>query len=103
MKNRYDLYSNSIVKDIDGEDWPDPLSIDYDKFEITNPAVYTKITFSGRKRFWLFVYNYYKTSDFFDIILSLNNIEFTEDITEITGVFLPDYDDLLNFVNNQGN
>jgi len=103
MKTRYDLYKTSGSKDIDGENWADPLSISYDDFEITNPAIFTKITYAGKRRFWLFIYNYYGTADFFDIILSLNNIEFTEDIDDLTGIFLPDYDDLLNFVNIENN
>ena len=97
MKTRYDLYEQSKYKDIDGESFPDPLSINYNEFNMTNPAIFKKISYNGHRRFWLEYYMYYNFSDYFDILLTLNNLDYIENFNQGDGMFFPDSADIFNF------
>lgn len=77
MHSRYDLMRASSVEDIDGVQFPDPLTVDYNSFlenERVLPQTYT-FTRPDLKKLWKKYYeNTNKTEDD-DILYNLNGIE----------------------------
>lgn len=77
MKSRYDYMRASPVTDIDGEQFPDPLTINYEGIlekEVSIPAAYTLSVVNLRKLWW----KYYTESgreDLDDVQYDLNMIE----------------------------
>lgn len=77
MKSRYDYMRESPVKDIDGENFPDPLTVDYQAVVDQTLSLPATMSLSrvDLKRFWV---KYYKTTnktDLDDVLLSINNVE----------------------------
>lgn len=77
MKSRYDYMRASTVEDIDGQQYPDPLTINYqvaiDKYG-TLPGIH-ELSLTDLKKLWV---TYYKATDELemdDVLYSINGIE----------------------------
>lgn len=77
MKSRYDYMRTSIVEDIDGNQFPDPLTVDYQSVVRATRTLPSTMTLSrvDLKKFWV---KYYKTTgkqELDDVLLSINGVE----------------------------
>jgi hypothetical protein len=73
--SRYDTCNSSYVEDIDGEKWPDPLSLVYNK-DITEVPTTHKVTTADIAKFWLCYQRLGRNDDYDDILLSRNQIPY---------------------------
>lgn len=76
MKSRYDYMRESKVIDIDGNQYPDPLTIDY-HHAIENYNSYPNsysLTKSNLKRLWVKYYEETGLTEYDDILYTLNGI-----------------------------
>lgn len=77
MKSRYDYMRPSIVEDEDGQQFPDPLTINYqaaiDKYNAM-PQAYT-LSQLDLKKLWVKYYRETTKLDEDDILYSINGIE----------------------------
>jgi len=77
MKSRYDYMRASVVEDIDGEKYPDPLTINYQAIiDATHylPEV-MELNRTDLKKFWVKYYKATEKQDEDDILLTLNGVE----------------------------
>lgn len=76
MESRYDFMKESEVQDIDGDLYPDVLSVDYSKVEFKELPPVVTITSADINRFWYFMYKNYGISYNDDLLLNLNGIPY---------------------------
>lgn len=76
MQSRYDLMKESSVQDIDGELYPDVLSLDYSKIEFNELPPINTITSADINRFWYFMFRNYGVAELDDLLLNLNGIPY---------------------------
>ena len=54
MANRYDFMKQALIaKDVDGEPWPDPLTINYSNVRLSQIPTSYKIAAGDIAKFWL--------------------------------------------------
>jgi len=99
MTSRYDIMSSSSV--IDSEDWdnyPDPLSINWNSFTISS-APYTRLV---EKRFiekpWLMLYFIYEITELDDFVLTFNNVPYRSTLEAGDHLLVPLLADMQNFI-----
>lgn len=76
IRSRYDYMWEANTQDEDGEAWPDPLSVDFEKvIESTRsmPDSYT-LRHPDLKKLWIAYYKASKLVDLDDVIYCLNGI-----------------------------
>lgn len=77
MKSRYDYMRPSTVEDIDGQQFPDPLTINYqaaiDNYGII-PSIY-EFSLTDLKKLWVTYYKETGRLDLDDVLYSINGIE----------------------------
>lgn len=77
MKSRYNKMKAGSVKDIDGELFPDPLSINYSKVQLTVIPTETMIvTTADLDCPWLAFYKKYNETGFDDLLWNMLGIPF---------------------------
>jgi|GEM_PF-4082699 len=101
MYSRYSLMKESDQVDTDGENWPDPLSVNYSNFKFTSIPSQIEINTKYIDKFWTLMYDKYGLSDHDDILLSLNGIPFIGKLEPGDIILKISQDDLENFVTNQ--
>lgn len=97
MISRYDYMESSKVFDIDGESFPDPLSVAYNNVELTKLPSKKSVSSVDIAKFWLFMYNNYNIQEKDDILLGLNGIPYIGMLEPGDDIFLVDSTDLDNF------
>lgn len=82
-RTKYDLMAESVVKDYNGNSYPDLATFPIEDFKVnTKPAVYT-LTWADTERFFDLTYEWYGSFDFYDdVILWLNDIRHISDSEE---------------------
>lgn len=80
MKSRYDLMEMSKQKDVDGNNWPDILTMSLSQIQFENPLTNIKLTQTMHKRFYLVPYLEWGVSYFDDILLWMNAISNEDDL-----------------------
>lgn len=98
MPNRYLVIKESEEhSDTNGNFYPDIFSIPINNFKPQKaPQIYT-LSERDIYRFDLLIFNYYKDSNYDDIILMLNNIEHISDVEPGTKILLYDVEDINSF------
>lgn len=78
MYSRYDLMkkADSAYDSEDGEQYPDPLSINYAKAKFTEIPVSSEISTADINKFWLYMHEKYNMSDHDDLLLNLNGVPY---------------------------
>lgn len=97
MKSRYDYMKESSVFDIDGEPFPDPLSVAYNNISLTKLPSKKMVSSVDISKFWLFMYRNYGLQEEDDILLGLNGIPYVGMLEPGDEIFLVDAVDLENF------
>ena len=76
MRSRYDFMTPSKVLDSDGQAFPDPLSIKFGDFTLDSIPEVAKVSIATLRKFWKFMYDKYGLTDFDDLLLAQNNIDY---------------------------
>lgn len=97
MTSRYDYMQSGASVDTDGLSFPDPLSADFTHTQLTSIPAQVEVTSGDISKFWLFMYRQYKTTDFDDIFLNLNNVFHVGLLTPGDELYLIDMKDMENF------
>jgi len=101
MKSRYDYYSDTHVLDIDGQTYPDPLSINYNIGRLTKIPTNYKITARDLQRFWTCMYEQYGRTELDDIWLNINGISYLMDLKPNDVIYKVVPEDLEGFIINK--
>ncbi len=99
MKSRYDCMKESSVKDIDGEFFPDPLSLSYD-ISVTELPSKKQVNSVDIAKFWLFMQNNYDMAEEDDILLGVNGVPYVGMLEPGDEIYLVSKTDLENFAAN---
>ena len=102
MISRYDMMKESeVIDNVDLQKYPDPLSLNYNDFTITSAPYLKRIEERYLNRFWMFVYKFFQRTELDDIILNLNNIPYRGMLEANDELYIPELNDLDNFVNEK--
>jgi hypothetical protein len=93
----YNLIKSSNQTDSYGNNYPDFLTLPLNKFVYKYTPTQVIITQNNINRFDLFIYSYYGTVDYQDIILFLNGINSIHSLIAGQTLNLPNIIDLTNF------
>lgn len=89
---------DSEVLDIDGTCFPDPLSINYDRGNVTKLPTAHTITARDLVLFWITVYEKYGLNYYGDLVLNENGIPYIGMLEPGDTIYLPDSADLTGFI-----
>lgn len=101
MKSRYDYMRSSIVEDIDGQQFPDPLTINYqaaiDKYNAVPNA--HELNFTDLKKLWVMYFKLTDRLDMDDVLYSINGIEHVGELEPGDKIYLydPEYVEQFKF------
>lgn len=99
MWSRYDQMQPSKLTDTDGEQWPDPLTTQYNNTRLTKIPTTKKITAADLDKFWLCNYREYGWVDHDDVWLSLNGVPYLTMLEPGDSIFKFDPSDINNYHN----
>ena len=96
MYSRYDLFAESSVCDsVDNQPYPDPLSVSFNKIQLTSLPKTATISRAGLNKFWYWYYQAYKgATEGDDIMLTLNGIPYVGAISPGDTLYLPSQTDI---------
>lgn len=97
MNSRYSLMKDSNISDIDGDTWPNPLSLNYVGAELTVIPNEHTVSRGDIARFWEYYYKRYNTTELDDILLTLNGIPYIGCLEEGDKLAEIDSADINNF------
>lgn len=80
-----------------GQAYPDILTFPINRFQYQNSQFEATLTSMDIERFDLFIFSYYQTPDYTDIVLWLNNVATKHDLTVGDTILLPDTEDISRF------
>jgi hypothetical protein len=95
MRNRYNLMT--VTADTDGTAYPDCLSVPLREYRPQKNGSLVRLTQVDLDRFDLFMDRRYKSLDYIDIILWLNNVGSIRELTAGDYITLPAKSDLDTF------
>jgi len=91
------IKDNTSTKDEFDNFFPDIMTFPINKFRYTRTPTEVVLTQQNIDRMDLFMFDFYNITDYDDIILWLNNIEFKEQLASGDKFLLPDKKDLERF------
>ena len=93
--NRYDFMKDSAVLDEKTNTYfPDPLSLDYGSFNMTQRPGKETLTDDKINYFWRTSMAVYGSRDYEDIVLTLNNVPHKNFLMEHDSIYYPDLSDI---------
>ena len=93
--NRYDFMRESaVVDEKTGTYFPDPLTLDYGSFNMTQRPDRESLTDDKINYFWRTYMNEYGTRDYEDVVLTLNNTPHKNFLLEFDSIYYPDLSDI---------
>jgi hypothetical protein len=99
MQSRYDIMEKGAVLDSEDKDpFPDPLSVNWTEFTLTSSPYLKTLQERYIHRPWLLTYQMYGVSQWDDILLTLNNIPYKEQLRAGDDFFIPSQEDINKFV-----
>lgn len=98
MYSRYDAMAESKIKDTEDQvAYPDPLSINFNKVQLTSLPRLREVSEADLTKFWLFMLKQYiDIAEGDDILLTINNVPYLGLLKTGDGLFLPIAEDLYN-------
>lgn len=99
MRSRYDYMRASKVEDTDGDQYPDPLTINYQAAidaQVTIPDTYT-LTTPDLKKLWVMYYKQTGRVEMDDVLYSINGIEHVGVLEPGDSIYLYDPDEVTQF------
>jgi hypothetical protein len=97
MKSKYLTIKNSTETDSTGNYYPDIMTFPINKFLYNDIPLKVIITAMDIQRFDYFVFQFYNTSDYTDIILWLNNKSSVHELITGEELILPTPEDMDKF------
>lgn len=99
MKSRYDYMRASKVEDIDGEQYPDPLTINYQAAIDAQHAFPNthQLTVPDLKKLWVMYYKQTDRVEMDDVLYSINGIEHVGVLEPGDTIYLYNPDDVEQF------
>lgn len=96
MFSRYNALANSKVKDpVDQDNYPDPLSINYNNMALTEIPGRTTLSKIDLDRFWLFMNKQYSGgNEADDILLIINDVPYLGMLAPGDSLYIPAAADL---------
>jgi hypothetical protein len=91
------IKENTSDTDAGGLYYPDIMTFPINRFKYTVTPKEITLTEQAIARMDLLTFNYYNISDYDDMLLWLNNVEYKTDLVPGTKFLLPDKDDLERF------
>lgn len=91
------MKDNESTTDSQGLYYPDVMTFPVNRFKWNSTPEVVTLTQNQIDRMDIFMYDYYGVSQYDDIILHLNNIEFKEDLTAGDKLLMPNKEDLEDF------
>lgn len=88
MKSRYDYMAESDQLDIDGMAFPDPLSIKFGSFQLSQAPTGAQLSLMDLKKFWKFMEKAYGIVEKDDLLLSQNGVQYLTDLEPGDSLFL---------------
>lgn len=95
MRNIYDLMEYSDITDLDGNNYPDPLSLDLSNIKFSTSLQFQNVLRPIYKRPYMCTAFFYYIDDLNDLLLWMNGIEYDID-SKITKLQLPSLKDLIS-------
>lgn len=93
--NRYDFMSeSSVVDEKTGTYFPDPLTLDYGSFTMSQRPDKEYLVDDKINYFWRTYMEEYGTRDYEDVVLTLNNIPHKNFLMEHSTIYYPDLADV---------
>ena len=93
--NRYDFMSeSSVVDEKTGTYFPDPLTLDYGSFTMSQRPDKVYLVDDQINYFWRTYMEEYGTRDYEDVVLTLNNIPHKNFLMEHSTIYYPDLTDI---------
>lgn len=74
MNTRYDYMNEGVVADIDGEVYPDVLSVNFSDFKLTSIPKLHQVTSADICKFWVYTNKVYDAPELDDLLLTMNGI-----------------------------
>lgn len=104
MRSRYDVMRTSIVKDTDGQNFPDPISFPANRFYTDDNTIKINISKINIISPYKLMAQIYGEAEYDDILFWLNNVCFIPDLEEGFEIEIPSKFALENFIlkNRQG-
>lgn len=97
MASRYDFMSDSDVRDIDNENYYDPLSVTYNDVQFTKAPPAYRVKDADITKPWLLMNAQYGRQDMDDVLLTLNGIPYIGSLKPGDTIYFIDNNDLENF------
>ena len=97
MKSIFLTIKDSLVADSLGNFYPDLMTFPINRFIYNDSPLKVVITAGDIARFDTFIFKFYNTSDYTDIILWLNNKASVHDLSTGDELLLPTPDDIDKF------
>lgn len=99
MFSRYDLMTGSPTQTdpADNQVWPDPLSVDFTSFTLTQAPFILQPDDRLEEYPYLVMYSIYVSAQYDDIILSLNNVPHISKVQNFPSIQCPVFSDLAQF------
>ena len=93
--NRYDFMSeSSVVDEKTGTYFPDPLTLDYGSFTMSQRPDKAYLVDDKINYFWRTYMEEYGTRDYEDVVLTLNNIPHKNFLMEHSTIYYPELADI---------
>lgn len=100
MVSRYDTMNESVVVDVDGICYPDPL-VDYTKGKLSSiPSLYT-ITDNDLRNFWICMWENYQMNHSDDYWLNINGVPYLMDLKPGDQIYKITPSDLKNYLKSR--
>ena len=97
MNSRYNFMSPSKVTDIDSEQFPDPLCVQYNNLYPTYELVSHQITSTDLEKFFNMMQREYGKQEFDDMLLSYNGVPYIGYLEPGNEIYLLKFEDLSNY------
>lgn len=97
MLSRYTYMSPSNVRDIDNEQFPDPLSVTYNDIQFSKIPEAVNVSAPILDKFWVFMWSLYGRVDMDDVLLNINGVPYIGYLKPGDIIFKVNEDDLDNF------
>jgi len=98
MLSRYDYLDDGAVLDIDGQVYPDPLTINYNEGVLSKLPTEYRITERDLAKWWIVMWEQYQMNEMDDILLNINGIRYVMDLKPNDVIYKVIPEDLSGFL-----
>lgn len=95
------MKASFVADQVDQELYPDPLSINYNRTQMSKLPKLRTLSVTDLRRFWIFMYKHYRVAEADDVLLTLNSIPYLGMLDGGDELYLVDIKDLRSFANQK--